>query len=450
MAKRKIFLLTLPASGHLNPMCGLVHELCKQPNIECFLYNGGKFKETIEKTGGLFRVYPNVDALVAKYGDAPKLTEKDGHIKFFANFMNYQFEGSYECVPQLVKDVEADMPDLIIYDPSFFPAKILIEILKKKSIPMKYVEFFPNFVFDEEMMKTMPGAEEKSFAQVWIVMKSFYKQYQISRHFGISAYNPFVLMAPVKEHMKIVAVFPELHPRVNNYDSKHNFVGQCVSEQVRNQDFNNDEQLKSMLDLFPIKDQSKQSTSGLKLIYMSLGTIFHSNTFIFDNFIEAIRNYDERPGQKFKSNQFRAILSVGDKSMEAFDKRISSGQLILPSNIIIREKVPQLEILKRAHLFITHSGMNSISETIKYAVPIISIPLEGDQNMNGIRSCDELQLGIRLEALKTSEDVFCDTIEKVLGDEKYANNINEMSDISAKYNGRVEATKLIMNYLNQN
>nr|QNH67999.1 UDP-glucuronosyltransferase-like protein 3 [Brachionus rotundiformis] len=449
MVKRRIFVLTLAASGHLNPMCGLVHELCKKPDIECFVYNSGKFREAIEKTGASFCLYPNVDALVAKYSEAPRLTDKGGHAKFFANFMDFQFQVSYECVPQLVNDVVTQKPDLIIYDPSFYPAKFLIEILKKKAIPMKYVEFFPNFVFDQEMMKTMPGADEKSFGQIWTLIKSFYKQYQISKHFNLSTYNPFTLMAPVKEHMKIVAVFPELHPRVNNYDSQHNFVGQCVSEVVRNQDFDSDLQLKSILDLFPIRDQSNQSTNGLKLIYMSLGTIFHSNIVIFDHFIEALRNYDKKTVLKFKSSQFRAILSVGDKSMDAFEKRISSGQLSLPQNILIREKVPQLEVLKRAHLFITHSGMNSISETIKYAVPIISIPLEGDQQINGIRSCDELQLGIRLEALKINSDVFCDTIEKVLADEKYAKNIKEMSDTSAKYNGRVEGTKLIMNYLNQ-
>nr|QNH67985.1 UDP-glucuronosyltransferase-like protein 3 [Brachionus koreanus] len=449
MVKRRIFVLTLAASGHLNPMCGLVHELCKQTNIECFFYNGGKFKETIEKTGASFCLYPNVDALVSKYSEAPKLTDKDGHTKFFANFMQFQFEVSYECVPQLVKDVETHKPDLIIYDPIFYPAKFLIEILKKKSIPMKYVEFFPNFVFDEEMMKTMPGANERSFSQLWILIKSFYKQYGISRHFNLSVYNPFTLMAPVKEHMKIVAVFPELHPRVNSYDNKHNFVGQCVSEEIRNQDFQSDDQLKSILDLFPIRDQTNQSNNDLKLIYMSLGTIFHSNSFIFDHFIEAIRSFDKNPGHKFKSSQLHAILSVGDKSMKAFEKRISTGQLSLPQNILIREKVPQLEILKRAHLFITHSGMNSISETIKYAVPIISIPLEGDQQINGIRSCDELELGIRLEALKISSDVFCDAIERVLTDEKYTKNIKQMSNTSAKYNGRVEATKLIMDYLNQ-
>ncbi|RNA15522.1 glycosyl transferase family, partial [Brachionus plicatilis] len=122
MEKKKIFILTLAASGHLNPMCGLVHELCQQPNVECFFYNGGKFKETIERTGASFCLYPNMDALVAKYSEAPKLTEKGGHTKFFANFMEFQFEVSYECMPQLVKDVETHKPDLIIYDPSFYPA----------------------------------------------------------------------------------------------------------------------------------------------------------------------------------------------------------------------------------------------------------------------------------------------------------------------------------------
>ena len=34
-------------------------------------------------------------------------------------------------------------------------------------------------------------------------------------------------------------------------------------------------------------------------------------------------------------------------------------------------KVPQLEILEKNDLFITHCGMNSTNEAIKYAVPII-------------------------------------------------------------------------------
>ncbi|HEX6552489.1 MAG TPA: MFS transporter, partial [Ktedonobacteraceae bacterium] len=45
----------------------------------------------------------------------------------------------------------------------------------------------------------------------------------------------------------------------------------------------------------------------------------------------------------------------------------------------MRDFVPQLEILQRAALFITHGGMNSASEGMYYGVPLIVIPQAQDQ-----------------------------------------------------------------------
>ncbi len=41
--------------------------------------------------------------------------------------------------------------------------------------------------------------------------------------------------------------------------------------------------------------------------------------------------------------------------------------------------MPQLEVLKQANLFITHGGMNSSSESLYFGVPMIVIPVMGDQ-----------------------------------------------------------------------
>lgn len=261
-------------------------------------------------------------------------------------------------------------------------------------------------------------------------------------------------MTPNKENMKIVAVFPELQPRLEFFDSTHRFVGQCVSEEARTHEIIDDPELKSLLDLFPIRDQnsglSEPADDDPRLIYMSLGTLFHHYVYVFEMFIKSFNNYNRTSGRKFKSSQFRLVMSVGDKSLGTINRKIANGELVVPKNILIRERVPQLEILKRAHLFVTHSGMNSTSETIKYAVPIVSVPIEGDQHINAKRMCDELQLGVRLEAQKLNEDVIVDAIESVLGDGKYAKNIREMSKVSAKYNGRVDGAKHILDYLNSN
>jgi MGT family glycosyltransferase len=48
-------------------------------------------------------------------------------------------------------------------------------------------------------------------------------------------------------------------------------------------------------------------------------------------------------------------------------------------NFLVQNEVPQLEILQRAALFISHGGMNSVSEALFYGVPLIVIPQAGDQ-----------------------------------------------------------------------
>ena len=39
----------------------------------------------------------------------------------------------------------------------------------------------------------------------------------------------------------------------------------------------------------------------------------------------------------------------------------------------------QLEVLQHADVFVTHGGMNSSSEALYYGVPLVVIPVTGDQ-----------------------------------------------------------------------
>ena len=51
----------------------------------------------------------------------------------------------------------------------------------------------------------------------------------------------------------------------------------------------------------------------------------------------------------------------------------------LPDNIKIYRVVNQLEVLSRANAFITHCGMNSVSEALYMATPLILFPQTGEQ-----------------------------------------------------------------------
>ena len=105
------------------------------------------------------------------------------------------------------------------------------------------------------------------------------------------------------------------------------------------------------------------------------------------------------------------------------------GDYHLDQNILLFASVPQVDVLKRASLFITHAGMNSASETIRYAVPVICIPQFSDQPLVAKRICDELKFGIKLNS--SSEEFDSDlvkrTVYQVLNDKSFLSNILEFS-----------------------
>ena len=56
-----------------------------------------------------------------------------------------------------------------------------------------------------------------------------------------------------------------------------------------------------------------------------------------------------------------------------------------PPNFIVQTLVPQLDVLRRATVFLTHGGMNSASESLYYGVPVVVVPQMSEQAIVGRR-----------------------------------------------------------------
>lgn len=398
--KKKIFILIPSTSGHINPVSGLVYELCHRHNVDCVFYGNVENRELIERTGATFRLFSHRNFAVM---EPPPLNERNKQKRsIILSFMNLMLDCGYAVIPDLMQDIAKDKPDLIVYDAGFGTIKYLAEILKKQNSKVKFVEFYPNFVFTKELFAYMPIDFKVNFSNLFGIVSLVFRQIAFSMTFGLFIINPLGFLMKKTERLKIVSVFPELHPRLSDYDQTHKFVGQCASEEARGHELKDDPELKALLDMFPVKASETNSSGvdGSKLIFMSLGTVFHNNTFVFETVIEAFREFDKKPDRRLKSEQFRVLMSVGVPGFKSLNDKITQGKLQLPANILLRPRVPQLDVLKRADLFITHCGMNSTSEAIKYGVPIVAIPIDGDQPLVAMRTCQELFLGIRLDPMK--------------------------------------------------
>lgn len=456
--KLKIFILPLVASGHVNPICGIVYELCQMTDVECIIYGVAEYKELMERTGAQFRFYAHRTFANLTF---PSINDENKN-ELFAIISNTMVEAAYEIIPQILSDISRDKPDLVFYDSNFMVARHLVRAIRKRGSSMKIAEFYPNFVILPEIMKKHPNLFKLDVKLVLSLIGVYFRQLKLSWTLDFPGINLFKMSAAEIDTIKIVAVFPELHLDLDLYDSSYKFVGQCVAEEARECEnttttttttmSDEDLEMKSILDRYAIKNTDViNKNEDFKLILMSLGTVFHNNIEIYEFLLQDICNYDQKqPARKFTSSQFQFIVSTGEASLNRLNEKIAQGKLILPSNVILRARVPQLEVLKRADLFITHNGQNSTSEAIKYAVPMVGIPIYGDQPVVAIRVCDELSLGVRLDLSQLKRDDIGDAIDKVLGDPKYKEKIIEFSKISARYNGRRDGAKLLVDYAGGN
>jgi hypothetical protein len=130
--------------------------------------------------------------------------------------------------------------------------------------------------------------------------------------------------------------------------------------------------------------------AGQKLIYLSMGTVATGKYFDVPFGPMAMNNgLHECTGKAIIQHVFRACFeAMGEDAritvVMAVGQRedVLEGMPAVPSNFIARKSVPQLELLKRSSAFITHCGANSMHEAILMKVPMVAVPLFGDQPIN--------------------------------------------------------------------
>ena len=102
----------------------------------------------------------------------------------------------------------------------------------------------------------------------------------------------------------------------------------------------------------------------------------------------------------------------------------------LPPNVKLNKWLPQPDVLgdKRCRLFITHGGHGSTQEAVYHGVPLIGIPMFGDQPAN-MRKAESLGYGITLEFSELTEDILTDAVNNILQKPEYRENARKLSVI---------------------
>lgn len=99
-----------------------------------------------------------------------------------------------------------------------------------------------------------------------------------------------------------------------------------------------------------------------------------------------------------------------------------------PKNVLISDWLPQNDILAhpKVKLFITHGGLLGTTEAIYHGIPIVGIPIYGDQRMNVARA-EKAGYGVKLEYSDLDEEHISAAINEVLSKPKYIESIKKIS-----------------------
>ncbi len=368
----KIVFFCIPAHGHTNPTLGVVRELVSRGH-EVWYYSYNIMREKIESAGANFISCDDYDM-------EQKLSVKDSTRvgKDLAFSTKILVDTTLALDDKVCQEMAELKPDCIVADSMALWGKA---VALKLGIP--FVSSTTTFAFNQHSAKVMKQGIGDLFKMILSMPKTA-KQIKRLQSKGYPVKNILDIIASDDNTHTIVYTSPEFQPCAETFSGKYAFVGPSIRSAT--------EEIEKKRD---------------KLIYISMGTVNNDMMPFYKTCISALRDTD-----------YQVIMSVGNLvSIENFGD--------LPENISVYSHVDQIAVLKKADVFVSHCGMNSVNESLYFEVPLVMLPQTSEQKGVAERVL-ELGAGIKLD--KSDGASVLSAINKIFSDSTYKQNAEKISD----------------------
>ncbi|MEH7460490.1 macrolide family glycosyltransferase [Bacillus sp. JJ1127] len=387
------------SEGHINPTIGVVQELISRGE-EVIYFSIEAFRERIEKTGANVRTFDGQKFLKAFIsGGRNYLPERINGLLHTADII----------IPSVLEQIQGEHFDYIIHDSMFGCGRLLSKILKLPAIN-SCTSFAQTEISFERMLEHLSQNIPTEIA------KRINNDFQnlttkIKEKYGVEITSPYeVFCNPAP--LTIVYTTREFQPFGETFDQTYKFVGPSISTLLTQENF----------DFTAIKGKSP--------IYISLGTVFNQAIDFYKICFKA-----------FEDTDHTVIMSMGEKT------QISDlGEI--PKNFIVKNYVPQTEVLKCTKLFITHGGMNSTNEGLYYGIPLIVIPQSADQPVIAGQVAN-LGAGIKLQMKGLTASQLRETADHVLRHPSFHKAVANIRESFQKSGGYQQAVDEIFKFKSQ-
>ena len=367
----KIVFFCIPAHGHTNPTLGVVKELISRGH-EVWYYSYEILRKKIEATGATFVSCDDYDM-------EQKLTPKDAarigsDLAFSTKIL---VDTTLALDDKVCADIKQLKPDCIVADSMAVWGKA---VALKFGIP--FVSSTTTFAFNKHSAKIMKQGLGDLFKML-ISMPKISKQIKRLQDKGYPVNNILDIIQNDDNTHTVVYTSPEFQPCSETFSDKYAFVGPSIR---------------------PITEEIKKTKE--RLIYISMGTVNNDMMPLYQRCLSA-----------FADTDYQVIFSVGNSVPIA-----EFGTL--PENISVFPQVDQIAVLKEADVFVSHCGMNSVSESLYFGVPLVMLPQTSEQG--GVAERVH-QLGAGIKPGSTDAASILSAVNKILSDNSFKQNANAIS-----------------------
>lgn len=376
----KIAWFCIPAHGHTNPTLGLVKAMTGAGH-EVFYFSFEMFREQIERAGARF---------ISCDGCHLEMDERQGGEKagkdlaFSTELLVSATLALDEMAADMVKDIK---PDLIVSDSVAYWGKL---IAQKYQIP--YVSSTTTFAFNQSSSQYLKRS-------LWDMVKmlgsmpKINRQLQRLRDHGYPVKSILDIIQNDNDTHTIVYTSKYFQPCADTFSEKYCFIGPSVR---------------------PVAAPMEKTADTT--VYISLGTIV-KNEKLLRRCVDALGD-----------TGYQVIVSLGANQLPMDSP---------PKGVEIYESVDQIAALSISDLFISHCGMNSVSESLYFGVPLILCPQTTEEGAVARRT-EELGAGIILKSMEQADVLTA--AGHVLYHPEYREAARKISD-SFRHSGGVERAR---------
>ncbi|CAK9035724.1 Uncharacterized UDP-glucosyltransferase YojK [Durusdinium trenchii] len=376
--EQHVVFINFPATGHMNPTLPLARELTAR-NIPVTYFVNERVREVVEATGATWRALQDPKHLteeqLAKY--VPPDAAKEDY-EFPMSVLVF----SASCAPQLIQELRAlkPPPSVILYDP-FLP----IGLVAAQELGIPCVGTVT--VAGPGVIEVPPPVRQKWESngvsqRAWQELKDLYNLDVFEHGSFLEFYSPHQNIVSTCDSLYTGPKTPLQLERFGNFPFER--VGPLLNSKILR--LSNAELGGTVPTLPPEVDAA--IAAGKKILYLSAGTVatghFWSTKFGPQAFSNGL---DDCTGKEFVQLLFRTVFEAfgGDDEMLIVVSTAHKDALEcleLPSNLVAQQSLPQLELLQKCNVFVTHGGANSVHEALSFGVPMVVIPIFGDQPVN--------------------------------------------------------------------